>query len=208
MTIDAPARRRRRKTSDIRASILEAAATEFSARGYSGATTAAIAKRSGVAENQIFRHFTSKADLFKASIFDPLNEKFAAFNITHFQNVISGKEPETADFHIRTLCQFITGQKRELLALVRSNADDLGDTTAIGKINALAVYFQVGDVMLHAKRGPDFKNDPQIVNRISFATIFASIMFGEWLFPKPLDDDALSAVLTEYVMHGLDSLKP
>jgi len=200
------AKRRRRKTKDIRLSILEAAAAEFGSRGYAGATTAAIARRSGVAENQIFRHFNSKVDLFRKSVFDPLNEKFEAFNVTQLRSAISGKESQVTERYIKALSQFIAGQKRELLALVRSNADELGEASGIGKMGALGAFFQIGHAMMTAKRGPGVKMDARIVNRVSFATVLACVLFGDWLFPDELGKREMSSVLSKFITHGLDGL--
>lgn len=46
-----------------RARILEAAEQLFAEHGFQAATTAAIARRAGVAEGSIYRHFESKQDL-------------------------------------------------------------------------------------------------------------------------------------------------
>lgn len=205
MNTDAPQRRRRR-TSDIRLAILDAAAAEFSSRGYAGATTAAIAKRSCVAENQIFRHFISKAELFKKSVFDPLNEKFEAFNVVQLHTAINGQEPEITERYITALSAFIREQKRELLALVRSNADELGEASDIGKMGALGAFFQIGHAMLTAKRGAHFRADPRVVNRVSFATVLACVMFGDWLFPEDVDKGEISPAVSEFIMHGLNGL--
>lgn len=51
-----------------RAQLLDTAATLFAERGYSGATTAELAKAAGVTEPIIYRHFHSKRDLFIALI--------------------------------------------------------------------------------------------------------------------------------------------
>jgi AcrR family transcriptional regulator len=45
--------------------ILQAAVEVFSAQGYTGATTRAIAEAAGVSELTLFRHFGSKENLFK-----------------------------------------------------------------------------------------------------------------------------------------------
>lgn len=200
------AKRRRRRSTDIRLSILEAAAAEFGARGYAGATTAAIAKRSGVAENQIFRHFNSKAELFKKSVFDPLNEKFEAFNLVQLHNAINGNETEITEKYIGALSRFMTEQKQALLALARSNADELGDSSGIGKMGALGAFFQLSQAMLTAKRGAGNGLDPRLINRVSFATVLACVMFGDWLFPEDLAGNEIAHVLSEFIMHGLDAL--
>jgi AcrR family transcriptional regulator len=201
-----PTVRRRRRSSDIRVSILGAAAAEFGERGYAGATTAAIAKRSGVAENQIFRHFNSKAELFKKSVFDPLNERFEAFNVVQLRNAINGQEPEITEKYIAALSRFMTEQKEALLALARSNADELGESSGIGKMGALGSFFQMGHAMLTAKRGTDLKLDPRVINRVSFATVLACVLFSDWLFPDELSGQDIDHALSEYIMHGLDAL--
>ncbi|MGP1310902.1 MAG: TetR/AcrR family transcriptional regulator [Phycisphaerales bacterium] len=48
--------------------LLDTAATLFAERGYSGATTAELAKAAGVTEPIIYRHFASKKALFVALI--------------------------------------------------------------------------------------------------------------------------------------------
>jgi len=51
-----------------KAQLLDTAASLFAERGYSGATTAELAKAAGVTEPIIYRHFASKKDLFVALI--------------------------------------------------------------------------------------------------------------------------------------------
>jgi len=53
---------------DTRDKILDAALRLFSKRGYLGATTKEIARKAGVAELTLFRHFTSKDRLFEEMI--------------------------------------------------------------------------------------------------------------------------------------------
>ena len=53
---------------DTRARIVAEAGRLFAERGYSGTTTAEIARRAGIAEGTIYRHFRSKDDLFVACV--------------------------------------------------------------------------------------------------------------------------------------------
>lgn len=46
--------------------LLDAAAAVFTERGYAGATTKEIARRAGVSEGTIYRHFADKRELFGA----------------------------------------------------------------------------------------------------------------------------------------------
>jgi AcrR family transcriptional regulator len=60
--------RSRLAATDRRAAIVDAALSVFSARTYSGATTAEIARAAGVTEPILYRHFDSKRELFLACV--------------------------------------------------------------------------------------------------------------------------------------------
>ncbi len=59
---------RRLPATERRQQLLDTAAQLFAQRGYSGATTAELARAAGVTEPIIYRHFSSKRDLFIALI--------------------------------------------------------------------------------------------------------------------------------------------
>jgi AcrR family transcriptional regulator len=63
---------KRRKSTDLRRDILGAAQWVFTERGYAAASTREIAERANAAEPLIFRHFGTKAKLFAAAVFDPI----------------------------------------------------------------------------------------------------------------------------------------
>jgi len=54
--------------------IVEIAAELFSQKGFRGATTKEIADRAGVSEAIIFRHFSTKDDLYRAILDDMVNQ--------------------------------------------------------------------------------------------------------------------------------------
>lgn len=56
------------RSEDTRERIISSARALFAEKGYDGATTSQIARRAGVAEGTIYRHFASKKDLFMACI--------------------------------------------------------------------------------------------------------------------------------------------
>ncbi len=62
----AGAPQRARKRGCGKAEILQAALREFAAKGYSGATTAGIARRAGVTQPLVHHHFSSKRRLWEA----------------------------------------------------------------------------------------------------------------------------------------------
>lgn len=61
-----------------RAQILEAARSEFVARGLAGARVQEIADVAGVTDALIYKHFKSKKELFQEAIIAPLEERIAS----------------------------------------------------------------------------------------------------------------------------------
>src|SRR6187200_825851 len=64
----------RRPRGAARAAFLEAARDLFSRQDYRSTTTREIAERAGVAEHLLFRHFGSKAALFREALVVPFVE--------------------------------------------------------------------------------------------------------------------------------------
>lgn len=74
--------RTRRRTSEVRELLLEAATVVFARKGYAATTTDDIAAEAGVARTLIFRHFGSKSDLFRASQLQPFIDLMEGFRDT------------------------------------------------------------------------------------------------------------------------------
>ncbi|BDB43993.1 MULTISPECIES: TetR/AcrR family transcriptional regulator [Mycobacterium] len=64
--------RTRRRSTDLRAMVVQAAEYSFSQLGYKGATMAGIADRAGVTRSVLTRHFATKAELFAEVMTKPL----------------------------------------------------------------------------------------------------------------------------------------
>ena len=78
---EAAPRRTAQVTEETRDLILEAAETEFAARGFSGARLADIAESVGITRAAVIYHFRDKQALYDAvleSAFEPLSEKIQA----------------------------------------------------------------------------------------------------------------------------------
>ena len=200
-------RRKRRSTDEIIDRILKAASIEFERNGFTGATTAAIAKRARVAEPLIFNNFGSKAKLFRDSIFVPMNRHLLDFCSNHLAD--ADDQVASADIarrqYISELEEFIAKHSRKFISLffaqVYMKADGLDD------IDGLQDYFaRASSLEIEGLDGPP-RIDPKILARLSFATIFSCIVFRDWLFPKGMiSDEKINAALTEYVILGLNPI--
>lgn len=70
----APRKRQHERKAETRAELLDAAARSFARDGYQGASLDQVAERAGFTTGAIYRHFTSKEDLF-LSLFEDRIEK-------------------------------------------------------------------------------------------------------------------------------------
>ena len=89
----APKRRAKRSSEEIMQRLIAAAQDEFKRSGFMGATTAAIARKAEITEAQLFRYFSSKAELFREAVFEPLNRHFADTAVFRFSEVRLGIIP-------------------------------------------------------------------------------------------------------------------
>lgn len=200
-----PARRKRRSSEEILDRIVAAATGEFQENGYSGATTAAIARRAEVTEAQIFRFFPSKAELFREAIFRPLNRHFAAFHADSAR-APSETQParELARQYIDELQEFMTQHSRMLMSLIVADAYSPGAAGRIGQIEGLNAYFDQGRVLMTSRTGKDVAVPPELMVRVSFAAVLACVMFKDWLFPPGIATDAqIRDAIAEFTIDGI-----
>lgn len=200
-------RRRRRSSEEVADRILEAAAEEFELSGYSGATTAAIARRAEVTEAQIFRFHASKQDLFRAAIFTPLNRHFADFQArTVAAGPGEGDGKDLARGYIGELQDFMARHSRMFLSLVVANAYSPGATRGIDALDGLQAYFDKGQAMMTARVGETPRVSPELMVRVSFAAVLANLMFRDWLFPPGLaDEDEIREAIAAFVIEGIEA---
>ncbi|WP_298199809.1 TetR/AcrR family transcriptional regulator [Novosphingobium sp.] len=190
-------RRQRRASGELTAAILAAARAEFDARGPSGATTAAIARRAGVTEAQLFRYFPTKADLFREAVFGALNAHFAEFQAAHQPN--PGKDRSTGAEYIAQLMAFLRANRQLMVALLASQAFAGGEDS--GPIDALSAYFEAGAAIRTSRFGA---GDHHLAVRVSFAAALGAVVFNEWLFPPGIaSQEDINSAYTTFILNGL-----
>lgn len=207
---DKESRRRRRSSEEVADRILEAAAEEFELAGYSGATTAAIARRAEVTEAQIFRFHASKQDLFRAAIFTPLNRHFAEFQARSRVGP-AGDRPahELAREYIGELQDFMASHSRMFMSLIVANAYSPESTGGIAEMEGLQAYFEQGKAMMRARVGESPPVSPELMVRVSFAAVLANLMFRDWLFPPGLaGDEEIRDAIATFVIEGIEANGP
>jgi AcrR family transcriptional regulator len=198
-------RRKRRSSEEVADRILDAAAEEFETAGYSGATTAAIARRAEVTEAQIFRFYGSKQELFRAAIFKPLNRHFMDF---HSANRPEPGDPESmrelARRYIGELQDFMAQHSRMFMSLIVASAYSPEATEQVSEMEGLRAYFAQGTEVMAGRVGEDARVDPRLMVRVSFVAVLASLMFKDWLFPPGMaTDEEIRDAVAEFVIDGI-----
>lgn len=198
-------RRKRRSSEEVADRILEAAAEEFEIAGYSGATTAAIARRAEVTEAQIFRFYGSKQELFHAAIFKPLNRHFMEF---HAANRVEPGDArsmrEMARRYIGELQDFVEQHSRMFMSLIVASAYSPEAIDPVSEMEGLRAYFAQGTETMTRRVGEHPAVDPKLMVRVSFAAVLANLMFKDWLFPPGMASDAqIRGAIADFVIDGI-----
>lgn len=201
------AKRKRRSSEEVRDRVIAAAGVEFGRHGYSGTTTAAIARRAEVTEAQIFRCFTSKGDLFRRAIFEPLNRHFADFQARQ-REIASDAVAyrEGARRYIAELQEFIGEHSGMLLSLLVAKAYAQDPTEGGAGLQGLREYFDRGAAMMRRRSSGEHKVAPELIVRVSFAAILGCVLFNDWMFaPGVADDEAIREATLDFVLDGLNA---
>ncbi len=170
--------RPRRSASAVREALLLAAESEFKRSGYTGATTASIARRAKTTEAQLFRYFPTKSALFRAAVQDSLNAHLVAFT----DRVVSdgpGPVPteRQAVKYIEELQRFILEHERMFVSLVTTEAYRPDNLEGVDGVDALHAYFDRGAAMMRMRTGDSVKLAPELMVRVSFAAVLACTIF-------------------------------
>ncbi|MFT3967437.1 MAG: TetR/AcrR family transcriptional regulator [Sphingobium sp.] len=187
--------------------IIRAAEEEFKLAGYSGATTAAIARRAEVTEAQLFRYFASKSELFREAIFTPLNRHFTDFLTSQL-----GENGNVASIRKRTrqyiteLQDFLSDHSKMLMSLVVAQTYAPETMQGVGEIDSLSTYFERGAATMSDRIQGKARVDPALMVRASFAAVLAGVMFKDWIFPPGLaSDEEIRAAIIDFVIDGINA---
>src|SRR5579862_3640352 len=132
---------RRRSAEESRHKLIQSAREEFRRFGFSGATTAAIARNAGTSEAHLFRHFPNKAELFRESVFQALDEHFTAFSARHSMEKGTSVRQQ-ARLYISELQAFLREHSNLLLSLIAAQTFASGALNGRSEIKSLSAYFK------------------------------------------------------------------
>lgn len=202
-----PAKRRQRRSKEqIVECLLQAAIEEFQENGYDKARTAAIAQRAAVAEPLLFKHFSTKFNLFQRAIFRTLDEHFREFSRSH-EPITDDKatRASNARAYIGEQQDFLEKFSRMFMSLVVNESYDLFAQEGIGEIDGLQLFLNKVATTAARDAVPSAMGATQLVARISFGTLLATVLFRKWLFPQDMATEVeIRSAIADFVMKGAD----
>jgi AcrR family transcriptional regulator len=203
----ARAGRRRRSTKEVLDRLIDAACEEFESNGYTRSKTATIAKKAGVSETLLFRHFGSKANLFHDTIFTPFNEHFAEFKKSHpIADDDSEGRIEITRQYIGEVQEFLSRHAGMLMLLITSQSYESDEVKGIDNIKGLHDYLLTTSRIIESRLKESPNMDPLLMACISFATIMSCTIFKDWLFPiGAADDRTINDAVTNFVLGGVNA---
>jgi AcrR family transcriptional regulator len=193
--------RRKRAPGEVRKLLLAAARSEFAVNGYSGATTRSISAAADVSEGLLFRHFTTKAQLFREAIVAPFVEFLEDFTDRYVEVGFSSAESALAEY-VEGLYQAMRDRRDVMITLIAASAHEpeLSETTApivqmIDRVEAMTARLAEQFGIEHF--------DPGIATRAVFAMVTGMALFEPWFYPPGRDRPSQEAVVSEMIEIGL-----
>ncbi len=200
-----PARATRRPRGEPRRLLLDAASDLFARQDYRSTTTREIAEAAGVIEPLLFRHFGSKAALFRETMVVPFTSFVDDFGRT-WQAVVPEEtdEDELASQFVGQLYDVFVERQGLVLTLLASDAlseEEMGEA-GIGDIRrALAVLGRISTEGM-AIRGMR-SNHPDLAAYSTVAMIAGMAALRSTYFgTKQPSRRAIVEELTQAILHG------
>jgi AcrR family transcriptional regulator len=186
-----------RSSAVVRELIVEAARACFAERGYAGTTTRQIARRAGVVENLIFKHFGNKAGLFDAAVVQPFRHAVDTFTERSQADDGGSRSGESvARRYVEALYDLLEGHGELLLALM---VDRSGAQPLVGLMEELE---RIGYSEMDAQGWPGA--NVKVLARLHFGMVAFNAAFGEALYPGgggPSRDEVIDE-MTAFLVHG------
>src|SRR5688500_18000139 len=113
--------RPRRSSATVHKLILDAATSLFAEQGFVTTTTRDIARRAGVAEPLVYRHFGTKEALFREAVFAPLREFFREYTGKWWSSLDAGERSPGSISYMRGLYDVLRSNRDLLLTLLASD---------------------------------------------------------------------------------------
>lgn len=187
--------------------ILKAAETLFSQHGYSDTPTAEIARRAGVTEKTLFKHFPTKSDLLKRVMFPLLLRIIVPTQIKHMKTLIqnSGNSPKETFKAILTdrmnLVSQFQGKIKFLLQELLRNEDLRTQASKLWHEQLWVEFVRIIDAMKES--GQVRKDVDSAIAARAMVSLAVSYLLSSQLFPNKWNHKDNIDKLSEILVKGI-----
>lgn len=194
--------------TDKQKKIIISAIESFAEKGFSATSTSEIAKKAGVAEGTIFRHYKTKKDLLLA-IVSPVMAKFVApFIIKDLKKILHQDYEHFEDFLTAMLMNrrdFLVKNLATVKILVQEIPFHPELKELFKEHIALKVYAKFEKLVEHYQAKGQIIDIPAYsVFRMTFSSIFCYLVARYMILPEAdWDDEAETERTIQFIMHGL-----
>ncbi|MGM7723931.1 TetR/AcrR family transcriptional regulator [uncultured Metabacillus sp.] len=192
--------------------ILAAAIDSFAEKGYAATSTSEIAKKAGVAEGTIFRHYKTKKDLL-ISIVSPMMAKLIApFVIKDFNKVLN-QNYETYEDFLRAIIEnrinFLNNNMQLFRILIQEIPFQPELKEQFKEHIAKKIIDRFQTIVEHYQAKGQIIEIPAFsVIRMTASTIFGYVIARYILLPEAeWDEEAEIERTVQFLLHGLSAKK-
>lgn len=196
------------KLTDKQKKIIAAAVETFSEKGYAATSTSEIAKKAGVAEGTIFRHYKTKKDLLFSIVSPLLTKVMIPFIVNDFDKVLSKQYNDVEDF-LRAAIENRKNAMLKILPIVKIVLQEVPFHPELKNqfIDHIAkkLFERVSGVIEnYQEKGLLIEMPPESIARHAITSILSYLFTRYILFPEMEWDDELEIErLIQFILHGI-----
>ncbi|MGP4081447.1 TetR/AcrR family transcriptional regulator [Pseudalkalibacillus sp. R45] len=197
------------KMTEKQKKILLASIEVFAEKGYAASSTSEIAKKAGVAEGTIFRHYKTKKDLLMSIVAPVMAKLIAPLLIKDFQKVFKQNFQSYEEFVRALLLNRLTFIKEHLSVVkillqeipfhpeLRQHFSETVMEQVVSRIESVIIPFQ--------EKGEIIDLPPKSIIRFTASSIIG-LLFGKFiLFPESEWDEVQAIEETiQMILHGVE----
>lgn len=197
----------------IRRRLVQTAATLFIEQGYRATTTKQICERAQTTERTLFRHFTSKAGLFEATVVDPFSDFVQRWLASFGQLPSDLALDEQIYTFVEALVEFLH-ENRELLRLLMA-AEFERDETLQAVSDKISGQFAEGLRTLADEAGHDLMHvrrynvpDAGVAMAAGVSMAMTMVLLDRWVFVHdqgPPKRETIAREVSQMIIYGISS---
>ena len=188
--------------------IVKAAVEMFQEKGFSASSTSEIARRAGVAEGTIFRHYRTKKDLLLAIVTPVMSHLVAPFIVKDLDKVLKQDYEHYEDFLkavVRNRQTFIRKHLPIVKILIQEIPFHEELRTQFIEHIAKDLFDRFGKVVVHfQEKGELIEIPSSSAIRLSLTAILGFFLARYIMVPdRDWDDEKEIEITVQFILHGL-----